>query len=112
MKEIQSSEVNIIKEQILKTLLNLGASAQRIILFGSRARKNFTRFSDYDVLIIITDKTFEINKKMRISKNIREYLAKLGIDADVIIKSDHEVEVLKNKPGSVVRNALKEGVAI
>ncbi|NJD75941.1 MAG: nucleotidyltransferase domain-containing protein [Candidatus Methanoperedens sp.] len=37
---------------ILKTLKNIGASAQKIILFGSRARKDFTRFSDYDILII------------------------------------------------------------
>lgn len=111
MKEIQSSEVSVIKEQILKTLQNIGASAQKIILFGSRARKDFTRFSDYDILII-TDKTFEINKKMGISKNIREYLAKLGIDVDVIIKSNHEVAILKDKPGSIVRNALKEGVPL
>ncbi len=95
----------------MKALQNIGASAQKIILFGSRARKDFTRFSDYDILII-TNRTFEISEKMRISKNIRTYLAKLGIDVDVIIKSDNEVEVLKDKPGSIVRNALKEGVAL
>ncbi len=111
MKEIKNAEVSIIKEHVLKALQNIGASAQRIILFGSRARKDFTRFSDYDILII-TNRTFEINEKMRISKNIRTYLAKLGIDADVIIKSDYEVDTLKDKPGSIVRNALKEGVAL
>ncbi len=111
MREIKNTEVSIIKEQVLKAFQNIGASAQRIILFGSRARKDFTRFSDYDILII-TNKTFEINEKMRISKNIRTYLAKMGIDVDVIIKSDNEVEVLKDKPGSIVRNALKEGVAL
>ncbi len=111
MKEIKNAEASIIKEQVLKALQNIGASAQRIILFGSRARKDFTRFSDYDILII-TNRTFEINEKMRISKNIRTYLAKMGIDVDVIIKSDNEVEVLKDKPGSIVRNALKEGVAL
>ncbi len=111
MKEIKNAEVSIIKEHVLRALQNIGASAQRIILFGSRARKDFTRFSDYDILII-TNRTFEINEKMRISKNIRTYLAKLGIDVDVIIKSDNEVEVLKDKPGSIVRNALKEGVAL
>ena len=111
MKEIKNVEVSIIKEHVLKALQNIGASAQKIILFGSRARKDFTRFSDYDILII-TNRTFEIDEKMRISKNIRTYLAKLGIDVDVIIKSDNEVEVLKDKPGSIVRNALKEGVAL
>ncbi len=111
MKELKNAEVSIIKEHVLKVLQNIGASAQRIILFGSRARKDFTRFSDYDILII-TNRTFEINEKMRISKNIRTYLAKMGIDVDIIIKSDNEVEVLKDKPGSIVRNALKEGVTL
>ena len=111
MKETKNTEISIIKEQILNALQNIGASAQKIILFGSRARKDFTRFSDYDILII-TDKTFEINDKMRTSKNIRTYLAKLGLDVDVIIKSNHEVEVLKDKPGSIVKNALKEGIAL
>ena len=111
MKETRNEETGIIKERILETLKNIGASAQKIILFGSRARNDFTRFSDYDILVI-TDKKFEIYDKMMISKMIRKYLAKSGIDVDVIIKSDNEIEILKDKPGSIVRNALKEGVAL
>ena len=49
---------------------------------------------------------------MSLSKRIREYLAKSGIDVDVVIKSDAEVQVLKEMPGSIVRNAMKEGVAL
>jgi hypothetical protein len=30
----------------------------------------------------------------------------------VIIKSDVEVQFLRDKPGSIVKNALKEGVAL
>lgn len=111
MKNKISIETNIIKKQINKILQELGASAQKIVLFGSRARQDFTPLSDYDVLII-TNKPFEINKKMRISKSIRQYLAHSGFDVDVIIKSDNEVKILKDKPGSIVRNALKEGVAL
>lgn len=114
IKEIEiknNIEIHFIKEYILRTIKDLGASTHKIILFGSRARKDFTSLSDYDVLII-TDKPFEITKKMSVSKNIRQYLACSGIDVDVIIKSDNEVEFLKDKPGSLVRNALKEGVAL
>ncbi|MCZ7381767.1 MAG: nucleotidyltransferase domain-containing protein [Candidatus Methanoperedens sp.] len=111
MKKIQNSEIKSIKENILKTLHEIGISAHEIILFGSRARQDFTPLSDYDVLII-TEKPFEINKKMSISKNIRQYLARSGLDVDVIIKSVNEVNILKDKPGSIVRNALKEGVAL
>ena len=34
------------------------------------------------------------------------------IDADIIIKSKDEVEYYKDKIGSVVRSALKEGVPL
>lgn len=110
MKEIKNAE-SIIKKQISEIFHNLGYSAKNIILFGSRARKDFTRFSDYDILII-TEATFEIKEKMSLSKKIREYLAKSGIDVDVVIKSDSEVQVLRDRPGSIVRNAMKEGVAL
>ncbi|MDO8727325.1 MAG: nucleotidyltransferase domain-containing protein [Candidatus Methanoperedens sp.] len=100
----------IIKTNISKILQNAGTSA-KIILFGSRSREEFTKFSDYDILLII-DRTIEIREKMNLSKKIREYLAKSGIDIDVIIKSDEEVQFLRDKPGSIVRNALKEGVAL
>ena len=111
MKKIQNQDIKIVKENILKTLHEIGASAQKIILFGSRARNDFTPLSDYDVLIIM-EKPFEIKEKMSISKNIRQYLARSGLDVDVIIKSENEVNILKDKPGSIVRNALKEGFAL
>ncbi|MCX9013778.1 MAG: nucleotidyltransferase domain-containing protein [Candidatus Methanoperedens sp.] len=50
----------IIKTNIFEILQNAGTSA-RIILFGSRAREDSTRFSDYDILLI-TDRTIEIKK--------------------------------------------------
>ncbi|MDP3105007.1 MAG: nucleotidyltransferase domain-containing protein [Candidatus Methanoperedens sp.] len=110
MKEIKNPE-SIIKKQISEIFLNAGYSTKKIILFGSRARKDFSRSSDYDILLI-TETTFEIKEKMSLSKKIREYLAKSGIDVDVVIKSDSEVQVLRDKQGSIVRNALKEGVAL
>ncbi len=110
MKEIRNAE-SIIKKQISEIFHNVGYSVKKIILFGSRARKDFTRSSDYDILII-TETTFEIKEKMSLSKRIREYLAKSGFDVDVLIKSDAEVQVLREKPGSIVRNAMKEGVAL
>ncbi|VVB87101.1 Nucleotidyltransferase domain protein [uncultured archaeon] len=110
MKEIKNAE-SIIKKQISEILQNVGYSARKIILFGSRARKDFTYSSDYDILII-TETTFEIKEKMSLSKMIREYLAKSGIDVDILIKSDAEVQVLRDKPGSIVRNAMREGFTL
>jgi len=106
-----NSDIIFIRDYIMRTVKGLGASAQKIVLFGSRARKDFTPLNDYDILII-TEKPFEINTKMSTSKNIRQYFARSGLDVDVIIKSKNEVNILKDRPGSIVRNALKEGFAL
>ena len=41
-------ENNIIKEQITKSLDEMGISFENIILFGSRARGDYNEDSDYD----------------------------------------------------------------
>jgi len=101
----------ILKEQILLTLNRIGVSLKEIILFGSRARGDFDKHSDYDILLI-TEKTFTIKGKMEIAEEIRDRLARLGIASDIIIKSEEEVEYFKTKIGSVVREALKEGIVL
>jgi len=84
---------------------------EKIILFGSRARGDFSEGSDHDVLIIVR-KTLPIKEKMRLFTLMRKDLAKRGIDADIIIKSRDEINYLKNKIGNVVRHAMKEGVTL
>ena len=69
----------------------------RFILFGSRARGNFTSSSDWDVMVI-TRQGFSVEEKMYYSKRIREKLAQLGIDGDVLLKSESEVCLLYTSP--------------
>ena len=84
---------------------------EEIILFGSRARGDFSKGSDHDILIIM-QRSLTIKEKMRLLSSLRKELAVKGIDADIIIKSRDEVNYYKDKIGNVVRAALKEGVAI
>lgn len=104
-----NKEIETVKELILKTLQEMGVSVNKIILFGSRARGSASKYSDYDFLII-TEKTFTIKEKMGISKKLRTQLAEFAID--FVIKSEEEVMALKNQIGTVVREALKEGVVL
>ena len=34
------------------------------------------------------------------------------IDVDILVKDKHDIEYLRDKPGSVVRNALQEGILL
>ena len=82
---------------------------EEILLFGSRARGDFDRYSDYDILIVVKNPV-EISEKIVISEEIRDKLSKIHIPIDIIIKSKDEVSYYKDKIGSVVREALKEGI--
>jgi predicted nucleotidyltransferase len=88
-----------------------GLNYEKIILFGSRAKDESSETSDYDILIIVQN-GLAIEEKMRLSGRLRKELARKGIDADIIIKSNDEVEYYKDKIGSVVKTALNEGVAL
>lgn len=88
-----------------------GLGCQKIILFGSRARGDFKERSDYNILVVVKS-LLTIKEKMRLTGLLRKELAKIGIDADIILKSEDEISYYKEKIGSVVRNALKEGKAL
>lgn len=98
-----------IKEMVLETLAQSGICVKRVILFGSRAKGNFNKYSDYD-LLIVTEKTFSVMEKMEISRKLRIALAEFAVD--IVIKSEDEVTVQKDLIGTIVREALKEGIPI
>jgi len=95
-----------IRELIKKNLGNL--TCERIILFGSRARGDSENRSDYDILVVVKSH-LTIKENLRLTSLLRKELAKKGIDADIILKSEEEISYYKERIGSVVRNALKEG---
>ncbi|AMM40013.1 nucleotidyltransferase [Candidatus Desulfofervidus auxilii] len=105
------NEKEILKHTINKVMKQNKIDVTHTILFGSRARGDFKSESDWDVLVIVRN-NLSIKEKMLYSKKVRENLAKLGIDCDLIIKSEKEVESSKEMFGSVIREALKEGMSL
>jgi len=88
-----------------------GYDYEEIILFGSRARGDSLKKSDYDFMIIMKNNLIP-REKIKLSSLLRKKLAKKGIDADLVIKSKDEIYDYKTKIGSVVREALKDGIAL
>ena len=83
---------------------------EKIILFGSRARGDYNKESDWDFLIV-ADKDLEFKEKHRIIIRIKRELAKLGIPNDIIIQSREKFDLMKNYPGSISYVANLEGAA-
>jgi len=102
----------ISKEQknIIKKALE-GIEYEKIILFGSRARGDNRKDSDFDLMVVVP-KNLLIEDKFKIQKILRTTLAKRFIDADVIVKSIEEINRYKNITGSIVKYANREGIEI
>jgi predicted nucleotidyltransferase len=77
-----------IKEIVLDFLNTMGYRGYRIILFGSRARKDFEEESDWDIFIILEDELTG-NHTMEVRKKTSRALHKLFplSSFDIIIKS-------------------------
>jgi uncharacterized protein len=102
----KDSVLNQIKYYILEIL-----PGSEIILFGSRARNENLIDSDYDIMIVV-DKQFDTQEKLKFQALIRKQLAVKNILADIIIQSKSDIEVKKNLPGHIVRSAMQEGVHV
>ncbi len=100
-----------IKKIIQEIFEENGIKADKIILFGSRARGDYKESSDWDLLIIV-EKTLLRKQKSEISHLIRKRLADEFIPCDVLIRSKEELEERKKMIGSVIRSAIKEGVTL
>ena len=89
-----------------------GISHEKAILFGSRATGAAGGDSDYDILLILKENNISAHEKIRLATKVRKELARIGIDADILIRTHEEAEYYRKKIGSVTKAALEEGVAI
>lgn len=84
----------------------------RVVLFGSRARGQSHRHSDYD-LLIITPKTFTPQEKINWSSKLdRAIVGAIHAPVDILLNSEEEVRQKQELPGHIIRSAVKEGLAL
>jgi len=101
----------LIKATIKKILAQFNVKPEKIILFGSRARGDYKKDSDWDCFVIVNS-DLDRSEKRKIIANIRIELARYGIPNDVIIQSSRAVEERKNDVGYLAYYVLKEGIEI
>jgi predicted nucleotidyltransferase len=100
-----------IYNKIRQTVLSYLPGA-RILLFGSRARGDQDRFSDYD-LLIITPTTFTPQEKIFWSSRLdRAIVGAIKAPVDLLLNSEEEIRQKQELPGHIIRSAIREGVAL
>jgi len=107
IKNKLKSAIKIIKEELAENNIRI----KNIILFGSRAKGNFTSGSDWDFLIVI-DKEIENDVKRAIEGEIRKKLVYSDILADILIISEKTFNDNKDDIGQITYYAVKDGILV
>ena len=82
-----------------------------VLLFGSRARKDASLESDFDILVV-TNLDLTPKQKLPLKTSIRKDLLKEGIRSDILIQSRKEVNKKRKLPGHIIKNILKEAILL
>ncbi|WP_233504446.1 nucleotidyltransferase domain-containing protein [Methanoregula formicica] len=84
------------------------ADPDRIILFGSRARRNNKKQSDYDICVIKRGITLRRDLAMQIYRN----LYGVGVAVDVIVETPDAFDELKDNPFLIYHDIAHQGKVI
>ena len=98
---------NTIKTTVLSYLPDA-----HVLLFGSRARGDISRHSDYDILVITKQMVSPKEKMVMESKISKHLVYNLNAPFDVILHSEKEVELKKNAKGFIIYHALKDAIEL
>ena len=82
-----------------------------VMLFGSRARKDSSSDSDFDILII-TSQDIAPKEKIPLRTSIRVALLKAGIRSDILIQSKKEIEKKRRLPGHIIKNIFNDAILL
>ncbi len=83
-------------------------SPLKIILFGSYARGDATWDSDFDLLVVLP----KIENRREDGIRIRGLLCDLPVSKDIFVTTTQEISQNKNRLGTFLMPALKEGKVI
>jgi predicted nucleotidyltransferase len=82
---------------------------QRIYLFGSCARDNYTPNSDVDLLIVEQDEFGPERNRWSELKRIRKALKPFHVPKDVLVYSQDEFERWEGSINHIISHAVREG---
>ena len=83
----------------------------RVTLFGSRARGDFTQYSDVDLLVVL-DGPIDLRDKRETTIAMRSALGDLVVAKDIVVTTPDEIERRGSFAGNVLYYALREGVTL
>jgi predicted nucleotidyltransferase len=101
----------MIKQAATEAGRDLGVGISRIYLFGSRAREEAGQQSDWDLLIVVQG-ALDREAHRRLFLDISERLARLGIPADILIRTESQMAQAQTRVFSSEKIAVREGGSV
>lgn len=77
----------------------------KIILFGSRAKGDNKKDSDYDICVIKKD----VSHRRKVAQQIYRFLYSVGVPVDIIVETPEKFEELKDNPFMIYKEISKSG---
>ena len=99
----QQDEVKLLEEIVRRIVA--AAKPRKVILFGSRARGQAQRNSDFDLLVIAES----AQPRYRRSAPLYGVLSDILLPMDIIVYSPEEVKEWSEVPQAFVTTAIREG---
>jgi predicted nucleotidyltransferase len=104
---------NKIREIVEKVLAQNGFTLHSIILFGSRARGDFNKESDFDVLVIVKEEiSIKEKRELRIKISVALHNEIQFVPFDIIVKSLRDYEQEKEIVNTISKVASLEGIEL
>ena len=103
---------NIENGDLIKSVVHGFLPDAKVLLFGSRARGDFKKHSDYDVLVVINGEMRSQEKRDWADKINSSLVSTLKAPVDVLVDTKAEVDEKKHFPGHVFRYAIPESIEL
>lgn len=100
---MQDKKLEEIIDRILKVI-----QPDKIILFGSRARGESNKQSDYDLMVVSSN----VDKEWKVEGQIYKSFIGLDVPVDVIVTTPEKLEKHRNSIGYIYKKVLNEGITV
>ena len=89
-------------------IIILSVDPEKIILFGSRARDDHNKESDYDICVIKKG----VSHRRKLAQQIYKFLYGMGVPVDIIVETPEKFEELKGNPFMIYKEISTSGKVV
>ena len=108
---IQATTIDADLEAVTAALAGVHSRPGRVLLFGTRARRDGRLYSDLDLLVVMPQATLTPQERQQALRLLRAALRplSLSVGVDLVVVGEEDAERLAGSRWHVVARALREG---